>query len=194
MLQRNGRRVIGENTITKDLIFFINALSTLGFCIYLQLVLHISPQTGRFNMNENILTQTIEIAKSNLQDYCNLDIVAFSFAYAGATGEAGGIYIIISESKLYHTNYKQCGLSSEEVYRLCPALKECVFNYFAIKAPDGWSAMYMGGGIFLVLRETLYKCVYDQINSLLPIELYEQWKKLSLMLLPMTNDILCNRL
>lgn len=40
-------------------------------------------------MNENIAIQTIEITKSNIQEFGNLDIVAFSLAYAGAMGEKG---------------------------------------------------------------------------------------------------------
>ena len=36
----------------------------------------------------------IEITESNYQDFATLDIVAFSFAYEGAMGEMGGIYII----------------------------------------------------------------------------------------------------
>ena len=36
----------------------------------------------------------IEINESNYQAYTKLDIVAFSFAYEGAMGDAGSIYII----------------------------------------------------------------------------------------------------
>ena len=36
----------------------------------------------------------IEINESNYLSYTNLDIAAFSFAYEGAMGEGGGIYII----------------------------------------------------------------------------------------------------
>ena len=36
----------------------------------------------------------IEITESNYQNYLDLDIVAFSFAFDGAMGEGGGIYIV----------------------------------------------------------------------------------------------------
>ena len=41
----------------------------------------------------------IEITESNYQDFTTLDIVAFSFAYEGAMGEMGGIYIIDTYEK-----------------------------------------------------------------------------------------------
>ena len=44
----------------------------------------------------------IEITESNYQDYPSLDIVAFSFAYEGAMGEMGAIYIIDRDGK-YHS-------------------------------------------------------------------------------------------
>ena len=47
----------------------------------------------------------IEITESNYQDFTTLDIVAFSFAYEGAMGKMGGIYIIDREGQIYHANY-----------------------------------------------------------------------------------------
>jgi hypothetical protein len=44
----------------------------------------------------------IEISNSNYQDYLSVDIVAFSFAYAGAMGESGGIIIIDRAGQIYH--------------------------------------------------------------------------------------------
>ena len=49
----------------------------------------------------------IEITESNYRDYLSLDIVAFSFAYEGAMGEMGAIYIISRDGKIYHANYCQ---------------------------------------------------------------------------------------
>lgn len=36
----------------------------------------------------------IELSKENYKDYLPLDIAAFSFAFAGAMGDAGGVVII----------------------------------------------------------------------------------------------------
>ncbi len=47
----------------------------------------------------------IEITEANYRDYLSLDIVAFSFAYEGAMGEMGAIYIISRDGKIYHANY-----------------------------------------------------------------------------------------
>ena len=49
----------------------------------------------------------IEITGSNYWEYQSLDIVAFSFAYEGAMGEMGAIYIIDRDGKIYHANYCQ---------------------------------------------------------------------------------------
>ena len=47
----------------------------------------------------------IEISESNYRDYMSLDIVAFSFAYEGAMGEMGAIYMIDRDGQIYHANY-----------------------------------------------------------------------------------------
>ena len=54
----------------------------------------------------------IEISESNYRDYMSLDIVVFSFAYEGAMGEMGTIYMIDRDGQIYHANYCQ-GSSSE---------------------------------------------------------------------------------
>ena len=49
----------------------------------------------------------IEITESNYREYQSLNIVAFSFAYEGAMGEMGAIYIICHDGQIYHANYCQ---------------------------------------------------------------------------------------
>ena len=47
----------------------------------------------------------IEINSENYKDYLHLDIIAFSFAGEGAQGEGGGLWMVTSDGKLYHTNF-----------------------------------------------------------------------------------------
>lgn len=47
----------------------------------------------------------IEINSENYKDYLHLDIIAFSFAGEGAQGEGGGLCMVTSDGKLYHTNF-----------------------------------------------------------------------------------------
>lgn len=56
------------------------------------------------------MEKLIEITKSNYMDYCSLDIVAFAFAQPGAMGEPGGVEIIDTKGRFYHTNYCLDGL------------------------------------------------------------------------------------
>ena len=47
----------------------------------------------------------IEINSENYKDYLHLDIIAFSFAGEGAQGEGGGLWLLTSGGKLYHTKF-----------------------------------------------------------------------------------------
>ena len=61
----------------------------------------------------------IEINSENYKDYLHLDIIAFSFAGEGAQGEGGGLWMVTSDGKLYHTNFAYT-ISWEQAILLCP--------------------------------------------------------------------------
>lgn len=112
----------------------------------------------------------IEITSSNYKDYMNLDIIAFSFAGEGAQGECGGIILVTSDGTVYHTNFIR-DIDIEEVFDICPTLKECTSDVFRFYAPKGWSSFYLGGGNFLIVKEEFQ----DAFASMDPYELYGQW-------------------
>ena len=70
----------------------------------------------------------IEINSENYKDYLHLDIIAFSFAGEGAQGEGGGLWMVTSDGKLYHTNFAYT-ISWEQAILLCPTLQACDCDY-----------------------------------------------------------------
>ena len=76
--------------------------------------------------------EIIEISESNYQDYTNLDIVAFSFAYEGAMGEMGAIYIISRDGKIYHANYCQSDdpIDTNHINDIIPVFKDISWRMF----------------------------------------------------------------
>ena len=112
----------------------------------------------------------IEISSTNCSQFKNLDIVAFSLSHAGAMGEGGGINLLTSNGKLYHSNIVH-SIKLEELFTICQPLKECYFSPIYIKVPAGWSSFYMGGGNFLVVKD-LYK---DVLSGISPCSLYQKW-------------------
>ena len=81
----------------------------------------------------------IEITESNYQDFTTLDIVAFSFAYEGAMGEMGGIYIIDRGGQIYHANYfmgDKC-LDRDHIKDVIPWILNMVCWAVSLKIPIG---------------------------------------------------------
>ena len=48
--------------------------------------------------------EMVEITQSNYQDFKELDIIAFSCAECGAMGQQGGIIMVDTQGRVYHTN------------------------------------------------------------------------------------------
>lgn len=98
-----------------------------------------------------------EINKSNYQDYRNLDIVAFSFAYAGAMGERGGIYIVDRDRQIYHANYVvgDCCIESEHIKDIIPIFEELSFGLLGCETMnENWTAIDLGfGNSLLIIKE-----------------------------------------
>ena len=80
----------------------------------------------------------IEINESNYLSYTNLDIAAFSFAYEGAMGERGGIYIIDKAGQIYHANYfmaDQC-IERDHIKDIIPIFEDLQFQMFGIETDN----------------------------------------------------------
>lgn len=114
--------------------------------------------------------EIIDINSSNFESFKNLDIIAFSFANIGALGEKGGIKIVTSNRTLYHTNMVK-SIKVQELFLICPILKDCSFYLFNAIVPKGWTPFYMGGGNFLVVKDE-----YEEIiTKAIPDGLYNNW-------------------
>ena len=138
---------------------------------------------------DEIKQMTIDITKSNLQEYYSLNIVAFSFAVPGAQGEGGGIYIITEEGRIYHTNIVWGDICIDDAFLICPPLKDCHFAVFgADKKPDGWNYHYMGAGNHLFIKDDIAKDVNKMSIGLKPVELYQQWKLIVMQALGISTE------
>lgn len=100
----------------------------------------------------------IEICESNYQSYLNLDIVAFSFAYEGAMGEPGGIYIIDKAGQIYHANYcwaDNC-IERDHIKDIIPVFADLGFGLLGCESSnDNWSPVYLGFGNNLLVIKSL---------------------------------------
>lgn len=100
----------------------------------------------------------IEITESNYQNYLDLDIVAFSFAFDGAMGEGGGIYIVGRDGQIYHANYYRgidC-IDTIHIKDVIPVFDDIKFGLFGnISNNSDWISVYLGYGNHLVLVNEL---------------------------------------
>lgn len=143
----------------------------------------------------------IEISNSNYQDYLSIDIVAFSFAYAGAMGEPGGINIIDRAGQIYHANY--CFgdnlLDSEHIKEIIPMFEGIDWMLIGCEPNhDEWVAEDLGfGNHLLMLKEFSngFQQKVEAANIHHSGELFQKWPGFVLGLLGKegqnltTNDI-----
>lgn len=107
----------------------------------------------------------IEISESNYQDYTNLDIVAFSYAEAGAMGEHGAIYIIDRDGQIYHANYcvTENYIDPSHVKDIIPVLENLSFALMSSETQKAnWVIEDLGfGNTLYMIRE-----ISDDFNKL----------------------------
>lgn len=122
------------------------------------------------------MKELLHINKENYEDYLNLDIIAFSFAFGGAQGSPGEIIVVTKDAQLYNMNYCYDNMTVEMCYEVCPPLKGCSFGMFEVeKTPIGWEGISLGAGNFLVLAETLYNQLIQEMSEIPPYTLYGRW-------------------
>lgn len=134
------------------------------------------------DQNENSQeTGSIYLSKKNYQDHLFLDVVAFSCAQGGAQGVGGEIIVIARDASIYRMNYVYGNMSWEMCEMVCPPLRECIFGFFDVEeAPFDWKGLSLGAGNFLVLEDSLYDRLREQIAEMSPYELYWEWMDLVL--------------
>lgn len=123
----------------------------------------------------------ISITDSNYQDYLSLDIVAFSFAYEGAMGEPGGIYIIDRDGQIYHANYfmgDDC-LDRDHIKDVIPVFVDLEHGLMGSESNNpNWNSEYLGFGNTLLISKDLhdgFKKKVDEANLQRAGELFQQW-------------------
>ena len=135
----------------------------------------------------------IEISELNYQAYTKLDIVAFSFAYEGAMGEHGGIYIIDKDGQMYHANYcygVNC-IERDHIKDIIPIFTELEFGLLGCETKnEDWVSVDLGFGNSLLMR----KEISDSFNKEVKEDdyqgfgvLFQQWPGIVLKLLGIKN-------
>lgn len=100
-----------------------------------------------------------EIQESNYQDYTGLDIVAFSFAFGGAMGEGGGIYIIDRDGQICHANYcdENISIEPDHIKTIIPFIEDIDFGILGNRSKnDNYESVYLGYGNHLVMNKNIY--------------------------------------
>ena len=141
----------------------------------------------------------IEITESNYRDYLSLDIVAFSFAYEGAMGEMGAIYIISRDGKIYHTNYCQGDdpIDTNHINDIIPVFKDISWRMFDCLSnnPD-WRTIDLFAGNNLVMVSEIYDDFIKKVqeaNFDIPSKRFQYWPGFVLGLLRKEGDKLTMR-
>ena len=128
----------------------------------------------------------IELSKENYKDYLPLDIAAFSFAFAGAMGDAGGVVIITTSGQLYYFNYAYQDFSKDDVDAILPILAQCELPIFGEtdRVPEGWRHISLGAGNNLLMQnqyvEPFFKMHKEYAKTVDEIDgcLYRSWLKI----------------
>ena len=136
----------------------------------------------------------IEITESNHKDYSSIDIAAFSFAYAGAMGEMGGIYIIDRDGKIYHANYcygDDC-IAADHIKDIIPVFEDIDWHMLGSDSNNvDWGTVYLGYGNNLLMRKEIYAEFNKKVEEAdfeHSGELFQRWPGIVLDLLGKEND------
>ena len=130
-----------------------------------------------------------EITESNYQDYLSLDIVAFSYAYPGAMGEFGAIYIIDRDGRIYHANYCDGDdrINIDHIKDIIPIFEGIDWGLIGCEPNnDAWVSVDLGlGNNLLMLKEISdgFNKKIEAANIQGPGELFQPWPGIVLGLL-----------
>ena len=116
--------------------------------------------------------KTVEINKSNVNNYIGLDIIAFKWAAGGACGEPGGVVFITSDGQVYHTNYvfSEYGITGDDLCRLFPPISSFEPGVFGGGYyPPEWKDQYLGLGNYLVVHESIWDAFSTKARNELAI-------------------------
>ena len=100
-------------------------------------------------------TDQILLDSKNYKALLPLDIVAFSWAYGGAMGGAGGVDIVTTSGTQYYFNWAHGDLTEAQIEEILPVISQCQLPIAGDtdKVPDGWRHIYLGGGNNLIIKK-----------------------------------------
>lgn len=119
----------------------------------------------------------MHITISNHQDFKDLDIVAFSYAFSGAMGDPGSVEIVLADGTVHYANYLDEGFNHDWLFDIIPALRDCKFGIDGDgSVPRGWKHANLGMGNHLVYRQGLHrKFKFRTRKCKSPSDLYLCW-------------------
>ena len=119
----------------------------------------------------------IKVTLQNYKSYMPIDIVAFSFASAGAMGCPGEMIILDRKGEKYVLNYCYEPWEDEQLFEICPKLEECdMYLLGEDDAPEGWMPINLGMGNHLFVQNEIGEVLMKQIDGLFPGEVYQIWE------------------
>lgn len=112
----------------------------------------------------------IEITRQNLHRIDFNSIVVFSYAEAGAMGEAGNLIFSTADGSAYHLNYLHGGVSLAEFRRAY----HCGSSETSPIPPCTWYPYWLGAGNHLIVHEVaLSKLLLEEENE--PEQIFHRW-------------------
>lgn len=127
---------------------------------------------------------TVRLTPQNYKEFLPIDIVACSYSYPGAMGDAGAICFIDKEGKSYYLKYcySPDKWSDEALNEIFP-FEDCSPGVFdAGDAPKPWTPYSMGMGNFLYIHESIKEAFDKELQSK-DYFLYKDWKEIVNMLI-----------
>ncbi len=123
----------------------------------------------------------INITKDNINDIKYRNVVAITYAEAGAMGEEFGFHVVLKDLMHYYVNLGDADFTKEEFYHAFPLMK--TFRCFYSRVENlkrGWTCYYMGYGNYFLIRSKYAKKVDKYIKDNFKKnwqdgELYKKW-------------------
>lgn len=119
------------------------------------------------------------LTRADYERYLPIDVVAFAFAGGGAMGCPGGVNMCDSAGRVYSLNYLRDEWTGEELFRVCPSLKDCCFGVFdmEVRGDGDWRGEYLGCGNFLVVRSDFWDALMEkvEVNGGENVFLFAEW-------------------
>ena len=99
--------------------------------------------------------EPIRLNNKNYKSYLPLDIVAFSWAFGGAMGDAGGVIIVCRNGESYYFNWASGDVSENMIYEILPVITKCELPIVGETdiVPEGWHHISLGAGNNLIIKE-----------------------------------------